>query len=222
MSTHRAADALLRAWRGPREPVDGSWERMSPWLPGVYAVLALTGRALVSTPSEVSDAELDAWGTDGWGHAHDPRIMARLAGPDGWVDVLDAVLIAEGTGAGAPPGLMERPDLSGHPRVQHAWPNRSGIRIFGYAVDEATVLTLGQGIGGLTEMSFQVDPDRRGQGRGTALAQAARSLTPRGEPVVAAVSPANVPSLRALLAAGFEPVGSVQIYRPGRPLGNPA
>jgi len=31
--------------------------------------------------------------------------------------------------------------------------------------------------------------------------------------VAAAVSPANVPSLRALLSAGFEPVGSVQVYR---------
>ena len=35
-----------------------------------------------------------------------------------------------------------------------------------------------------------------------------------GEPVAACVSPANVPSLRALLSAGFEPVGSVQVYRP--------
>ena len=215
MSTHRAADALLRAWRGPREPVDGSWERMSPWLPGVYAVLALTGRALVSAPPDVSDADLDGWGVDGWGGAHDPRIMTRLAGLHGWVDVLDAVLIAAGTGAGAPPGLIEHPDLADHPRVRHARPIRSGIRIFGYAGDEDTVLTLAQGVGGLSEMSFQVGPDRCGQGRGTALARAARSLAPAGEPVLAAVSPANVPSLRALLAAGFEPVGSVQIYRPG-------
>jgi RimJ/RimL family protein N-acetyltransferase len=36
---------------------------------------------------------------------------------------------------------------------------------------------------------------------------------PAGEPVAACVSPANVPSLRALLSAGFEPVGSVQVYR---------
>jgi len=39
---------------------------------------------------------------------------------------------------------------------------------------------------------------------------------PFDEPVVACVSPANVPSLRALLSAGFDPVGSVQVYLPDR------
>ena len=39
---------------------------------------------------------------------------------------------------------------------------------------------------------------------------------PVDEPVVACVSPANVPSLRALLSAGFDPVGSVQVYLPDR------
>ena len=34
------------------------------------------------------------------------------------------------------------------------------------------------------------------------------------EPVLALVSPGNVASLRAALTAGFEPVGSVQLYRP--------
>jgi RimJ/RimL family protein N-acetyltransferase len=59
-----------------------------------------------------------------------------------------------------------------------------------------------------------VAPRRRGSGLGTALAAAARGLVPRGEPLAACVSPANVPSLRALLRAGFDPVGSVQVYRP--------
>jgi hypothetical protein len=35
-----------------------------------------------------------------------------------------------------------------------------------------------------------------------------------GEPLAACASPANVPSFRALLRAGFDPVGSVQVYRP--------
>jgi len=76
-----------------------------------------------------------------------------------------------------------------------------------------TVLTLATGIGGLPELSLQVAPAQRGTGLGTALARAARGLVPAGEPVAACVSPANVPSLRALLSAGFEPVGSVQVYR---------
>lgn len=204
----------MRAWRGPREPVDGSWERVAPWHDGVYAVVALTGRALVSAPAQVSDADLAAWGVDGWGHAHDPRVMTRLAGENGWVDVLDAVLIAEGTGGGLPEEMVPRPDLAGHPRVRHAQPIRRGIDIFGFADDDDTVLTMAEGLGGLVELSFQVAETRRGAGVGTALARAARALVPAGDPVVAAVSPANVPSVRALSRAGFEPVGSVQLYLP--------
>ena len=98
--------------------------------------------------------------------------------------------------------------------MQHALPIRGDVQVFGLDGDDETVLTLATGIGGLAELSFQVAPSRRGTGLGTLLASAARGLVPAGEPVAACVSPANVPSLRALLAAGFDPVGSVQVYRP--------
>ena len=211
------AGLLVDAWRGPRPDVDGSWARVPPWREGVYAVVAVTGRAMVSAPARVSDADLDAWGVDGFGGAHDPRVMTRLTGERGWVDVLDAVLLAEGTGPGRQnehPDLRPRPDLRDHPRVRHALPIRGDVRMFGLEGDDETVLTLATGIGGLAELSFQVAPARRGAGLGTALARAARERVPAGIPVAACVSPANVPSLRALLAAGFDPVGSVQVYRP--------
>ncbi|WP_392543751.1 N-acetyltransferase [Oryzobacter telluris] len=212
---HPVADLLLRAWRGPRQPVDGSWSRTPSWRDGVHAVVSVTGRAVVTAPDDVTDTELADLGVDGWGHAHDPRVMTRLAGRDGWVDVLDAVLLAEGTGA-PDPRLVLRPDLRDHPRVHHALPIRGDVRVFGLEGDDTTVLTLATGLGGLTEMSFEVGPTHRGAGLGTALAAAARGLVPAGHPVVACVSPGNVPSLRALLTAGFEPVGSVQVYRPDR------
>ena len=66
----------------------------------------------------------------------------------------------------------------------------------------------------LALIKVKVAPERRGTGLGTALASAARGLVPAGEPVVACASPANVPSFRALMRAGFDPVGSVQVYRP--------
>jgi GNAT superfamily N-acetyltransferase len=179
----------------------------------VHAVVAVTGRAMVSGPDDVTDAELAALGVDGWGHAHDPRVMTRLAGEHGWVDVLDAVLLAEGTGS-PEAWLVDRSDLRDHPRVQHALPIRGDVQVFGLDGDDETVLTLATGIGGLAELSFEVAPSRRGTGLGTALARAARALVPAGIPLTACVSPANVPSLRALLAAGFDPVGSVQVYRP--------
>jgi GNAT superfamily N-acetyltransferase len=188
---------------------------VGPWRDGVHGVVAVTGRAMVTGPDDVTDAELTALGVDGWGHAHDPRVMTRLAGADGWVDVLDAVLLAAGTGE-PDPLVVPRPDLADHPRVRHALPIRDDVRVLGLAGDDDTVLTLATGLGGLAEMSLQVSPLRRGQGTGTLLARAARGLLPPGEPLAACVSPANVPSLRALLRAGFDPVGSVQVYRPVR------
>ncbi|MEO7422189.1 MAG: N-acetyltransferase [Ornithinibacter sp.] len=209
---HRVAALLVAAWRGSRPPVDGSWARVEPWRAGVHGVVAVTGRALVSAPNDVTDAELEALGVDGWGHAHDPRVMIRLAGADGWVDVLDAVLLAEGTGE-REPGVVPRPDLREHPRVRHALQIRGDVEIFGFPDDDLSVLTLGQGLGGLCEMSLQVAPSLRGRGVGPLLARAARGLVPAGEPVVASVAPANVPSVRAVMRAGFEPVGSVQVCR---------
>jgi GNAT superfamily N-acetyltransferase len=188
---------------------------VGPWRDGVHGVVAVTGRAMVTGPDDVTDGELTALGVDGWGHAHDPRVMTRLAGADGWVDVLDAVLLAAGTGE-PEPLVVPRPDLADHPLVRHALPIRDDVQVLGLAGDDDTVLTLATGLGGLAEMSLQVSPLRRGQGTGTLLARAARGLLPPGEPLAACVSPANVPSLRALLRAGFDPVGSVQVYRPVR------
>ncbi len=58
-------------------------------------------------------------------------------------------------------------------------------------------------------------PDLRGRGHGRALLRDALALAPPGEPVFAAVAPGNAASLRALLAAAFVPIGSVQLVRPG-------
>ena len=212
---HPVADLLVRAWRGPRPPVDGSWARVRPWREGVHGVVAVTGRAMLTGPDDVTDAELAALGVDGWGHAHDPRVMTRLAGATGWVDVLDAVLLAEGTST-PETMVVPRPDLADHPRVHHALPIRGDVRVFGFEGDDDTVLTLATGLGGLTEMSFELSPALRGRGTGTLLARAARGLVAEGEPVLACASPANVPSFRALLRAGFDPVGSVQVYLPKR------
>ena len=164
---HPVADLLVRAWGGPRPDLDGRWARVHPWREGVYAVVAVTGRAMISAPRHVTDADLGAWGVDGFGGAHDPRVMTRLAGERGWVDVLDAVLLAEGTGSTTQHGLVPRPDLRDHPRVRHALPIRGDVQVFGLVGDDESVLTLATGIGGLPELSFQVAPSRRGTGLGT-------------------------------------------------------
>lgn len=206
-----AADLVLGAWRGEHLPADGSWQRIAPWKTNLYAVWSFTGHAAVSAPADVTDEQLTQWGCDGFGGAHDPRLMTRVAGAGGWIDVLDAVLVASGTGDSA---LVARPDLSDHPRVRHAEELRDSVGVFGWPGRDDVVVTRGLSFGGLTVVSYEIEPGARGEGLGTRTVRAARGLVPAGEPVVALVSPGNVASLRAALSAGFEPVGSVQLYRP--------
>ncbi len=65
---------------------------------------------------------------------------------------------------------------------------------------------------GLTELSSEPEPERRGGGAGAALVAAAVEQVPAGELVVAAVAPGNAAGLRALPAAGCSPVASLQLY----------
>jgi GNAT superfamily N-acetyltransferase len=188
--------------------VDGLVEVVPPYLHGVEAVVGLTGHAVIATTLHLQ-ALLDA-GADGFAGATSIPVMTRLAGPGGAVDVLDALLVARGTGAGT---LPPRPDLDAHPRAGYARLWRRDVRVFG---DERGLVTLSRGLGGLLEVSFEVDAAGRGAGLGRQLLREALALAPPGEPVLAAVAPGNAASLRAVLAAGFAPLGSVQLVRPSR------
>jgi GNAT superfamily N-acetyltransferase len=198
---------LRGAAAGAFPPVDGLVDVVPPYLHGVEAVVSFTGHAVVVTRLPL-EAVLEA-GADGFAGATSIPVMTRLAGPGGTVDVLDALLVATGTGGGGT--LPQRPDLEGHQRVGYARAWRRDVRVFG---DDRGLVTLSRGLGGLLELSFEVDADRRGAGRGRSLLREALALAPAGEPVLAAVAPGNAASLRALLAAGFTPLGSVQLVRP--------
>ncbi len=219
MSPHPVAELLTAAADGrPPEP-DGGWRRVPPWRPGVEAVLAFTGHAVLAVAGDVGDEELDGLGVDGLGGAHHPRVLLRLAGPDGWVDSLDAVLARRrgASGKDAPAPLVDRPDLAGHPRARWAGAVRDDVRVLGYADERSrSVATLSRGIGGLTELSVELEDAVRGHGLGAAFVSAGLAAAAPGELVLAAVAPGNVASLRAFLSAGFAPVASVQLLRPRR------
>ena len=200
--------AVLRAAAdGHFPPVDGLVEVVPPYLTGVEAVVSFTGHAVVATTLPLQ-ALLDA-GADGFAGATSIPVLTRLAAGGGTVDVLDALLVARGTGGGA---LPPRPDLGDHPRAGYARAWRRDVRVFG---DGRGVVTLSRGLGGLLEVSFEVDAASRGAGLGRQLLREALALAPAREPVLAAVAPGNAASLRAVLAAGFTPIGSVLLVRPG-------
>jgi len=206
--THPLGTALLAAADGVFPPVDGLVEVVPPYLDGVEAVVSFTGHSVVATTLPLD--RLVAAGADGFAGATSLPVLSLLAGAAGTVDVLDALLVARGTGGG---GLPERPDLADHERVRYARAWRGDVRVFG---DDHGLVTLSRGLGGVRELSFEVTQDRRGRGHGRALLREARALVPPGEPLFAAVAPGNAASLRALLAAGFTPIGSVLLIRPAR------
>jgi GNAT superfamily N-acetyltransferase len=83
---------------------------------------------------------------------------------------------------------------------------RKDVRVFGTR-DGAGLLTLGRGLAGRLDVSFEVQEGIRGRGLGRKLLQAALQLA-EGEPLFAQVAPGNASSLRAVLACGFKPIGA--------------
>lgn len=122
------------------------------------------------------------------------------------IEANDAVFAARAHGQGNSGLDLAEVTGSTHPRVQRALCYRDDVRAWQTA-DGAGWLTLGRGLAGRWEVSFEVEPSARGRGLGRALAAAALAMLPAGTPVFAQVTPGNSVSLRATLAAGYVPIG---------------
>jgi hypothetical protein len=123
---------------------------------------------------------------------------------------LDAVLVASGTGAGAPPDWHETADRS-HSRVKHAMEFRIVERVF--EIDGGALVLLGRGVCDRREVGYEIEPGARNAGLGRRVVAAARGLVPEGEPLWAQVAPANAASMRSTMAAGFVPVAAEVLFR---------
>jgi GNAT superfamily N-acetyltransferase len=215
---HPLADMLVDAVDGRFPAPDGSWLRLPPWRTGIGAVVAFTGFAVFAV-DRPGDGELAALGLDGYGRAHDPRVLLALVEPSGWIDCLDHLFVTRVRTSHATT-LVPRPDLAGHPRVGYAQERRDDVRIFGRAdPGSRTVVTVGIGTAGLREVSFELDPAERGRGLGVDLVEDALALVPAAEVAVVAAAPGNAACIRSILRAGLLPVGSVQLFQHRDPEG---
>jgi GNAT superfamily N-acetyltransferase len=120
---------------------------------------------------------------------------------------LDATLVASRL-EGEPEIVLEEVRGSAHARVERSLAHRDEVRMY---ATEGAVLTIGRGLAGRWETSFELDPAHRGKGLGRRIIRAARHLVPEGAGLWCQISPGNAASLRAALAAGFQPVGAEAI-----------
>jgi GNAT superfamily N-acetyltransferase len=167
----------------------------------VSVVAGFTGHVLVAADvdQDFIDRRIQPWNL---GAAFLPPFLSDLLVAVGArAESLDALLLAAPL-PGPPPVALCRIQDNDHPRVQRARAARTDVQIY-----QATggVLVLGRGVCGRREVGVEVDPPARGRGLGRALIRSARHLV--DGPLWAQVAVGNVASLRAFLAAGFQPVG---------------
>jgi hypothetical protein len=179
---------------------------------GLHAVVSFTGHAVIATDRSLD--EVQGAGADGLAGALAPDLLRWLAGPDGWIGVIDVVLVARGAGTGGTP-LRPTDRYDDHPRVHYARTTRTDVLVLG---DDRGLVTLGRGLGGRTELGFElVGASSHGTGLGRSLLTDLLAETPTGEVVFASCAPGNARSLRALLAVGFTPIGGEVLIRPEGP-----
>jgi pimeloyl-ACP methyl ester carboxylesterase len=201
---------FLDAVDGRFPPADGGVTVVPALTRRLECSVAFTGHAVIATALPAAD--IHTYKPDGFGASLAPDFLRYLAGPTGWIGVIDATLAGRGTGG--TPRLQPFADADEHPRVGHARQLRTNVRVFG---DERGLITLAHGLTGRSELSIELHrPHDGSHGHGRSLLTDALSLVPDGEPVFAAVSPGNARSLRAFLATGFTPIGAEVLLRPDR------
>lgn len=180
----------------------------------VHAVLAFTAHHVIA--ADVDPGEVSA-------HLDPDDIAAPMGAPflawlgarlDSVPGTLDVVLAAR-AGAGAPPfpdTLREIAPDAVHARVARALLYRTDVRTW-ESTDRSGLLVVGRGLAGRWEAAFEVSPEARDRGLGRTLAAISMLAVPRGERVFLQVAPGNVASLRAVLAAGFHPIGAEVLFR---------
>jgi GNAT superfamily N-acetyltransferase len=209
--THLLLNVLLEAAHGRPPAADGTVEVLPPLGGPLDALVVFTSHSYVvaDIDPELARSRLQ---TDDPGTPTLPASLSWLAERLGAsARQLDAVLAAPGRDGAPPLPLERRTDLDPRYRATGTSRYRSDLRVFSGA-GGAGVLVLGRGLAGRWEAGFLVEPERRGQGLGRALARAALHLVPRGEPVFLQVSPGNAASLRAVIAAGYRPLGGEVLF----------
>ena len=133
-----------------------------------------------------------------------PFLQAMCAKTGRRVNNIDLICVTAPR-SGRPPLTLSPVVAVSHPRVARALRYRDDVRVW---QSPGGIVMLGRGVAGRWEVGVEVEPGYRGKGLGRELALAARHLVPGGAPLWAQIAPGNAASIRAFLAAGYQPVGA--------------
>ncbi len=210
MSTHPLAAMLADAAHGRFPPADGLVEVLPSPGPPCDALIAFSGHFVLAADVDPNEVARRMPSGD-FSAPLSPEVLLWLAAALHLEPAShDALLVAIGTGSGAP-SWLQRDDDFRHPRVERATRYRTDPGV--WIIDrDAGVMIIGRGLCGRWEVGYEVEPEYRGGGLGRRLVGAARDLVPAEEPLWAQVAPGNAASMRSTLAAGFVPVGAEVLF----------
>jgi GNAT superfamily N-acetyltransferase len=210
------ADLLDAAAHGVHPVPDGRVE-VVPSPPGLSdAVVAFTAHTVVAADVD-PDAVAAQLPVENLSAPLQPPFLSWLARQlSSEAGSLDVVLVA-GDAEASEVELVEL-DEAEHPRLRRAHRYRSDVHVYA-PVEGGALVIVGRGLTGRHEVSIEVEPDRRGEGLGRSLAQAARAVVSEEQPLFAQVAPGNAASLRAFLAAGYRPIGAEVLFLKNQPTG---
>lgn len=173
------------------------------------AVVAFSGHTYIAAdvdPREVARRI----GDDPYSGPVHPRFVTWLADEVGAEPgIVDVVLVAPGLGTRSPE-LTPEPQWRSHPRAGHGSRLRREVTGWSYLGGRGMVL-LGRGLFDRWEVAYEADPHAPA-GTGRALAYSARTLVGDGDAVFAQVAAGHTRSLRAAVAAGYQPIGSEILF----------
>jgi GNAT superfamily N-acetyltransferase len=208
--TAMLADLLDGIGRGRWLPGDGGVLVVPPASPRLHAVLGFTAHHVIVTDAGEDWVRAQLPPGDLSAPLNPPFLTALAARTGRQVNNIDLVAVAPA--APGPPALPITETAAGdHPRVARALRYRDQGRVW---TTPGGVLILGRGLAGRWELALEVDQAARGRGLGRVLVAAARQLVPDGALLWAQVAPGNAASVRAVLAAGFAPVGAEALLVP--------